>query len=379
VIKEQLISISLFSGGFGLDIGMEQAGFKTVSVVEKDVDATKTIAKNRGELKESAVPRDIREVKAKTLLEEGGRMLGINRAIKEGEIDVITGGPPCQPFSIAGELSGKRKSFSDPRGNLFIEYARIIKEIEPSVFVMENVKGLLFAAIRPQKKEEKDYLELEEEEKAGTAFKVILRELKNIGYKVEYKLLEAANYGVPQSRERVIIIGSKLKKRIEFPMTTHNKKGRTLFEKPCRTVRDALSGLVEVNPEFKGYSEKRLKYLSLLKEGECWKHLPKEMQKEAMGGADTTKGGSTGFYRRLAWDKPSPTITTSPSQKATDMCHPAELRPLSVRECARIQTFPDEWEFHGSVASKYRQIGNAVPPLLAYAIGKEIEKTLKNK
>jgi DNA (cytosine-5)-methyltransferase 1 len=117
------------------------------------------------------------------------------------------------------------------------------------------------------------------------------------------------------------------------------------------------------------YSENRLKYLKLLKAGQNWRHLPEELKKEAMGGAYNSGGGKVGFYRRLSWDKPSPTITTSPHQKATDMCHPVELRCLTVRESARIQTFPDDWIFYGSVSSKYKQIGNAVPVLLGKELG----------
>jgi DNA (cytosine-5)-methyltransferase 1 len=138
-------------------------------------------------------------------------------------------------------------------------------------------------------------------------------------------------------------------------------------------------GLLDPNPEYIPYAESRLKYLRLLKAGQNWRYLPDDLKQEAMGGAYNSGGGKVGFYRRLSWDKPSPTVTTSPHQKATDMCHPEQLRPLSVRECARIQTFPDDWIFYGSTASKYRQIGNAVPVLLGKAIGEHIHKLLKGE
>jgi DNA (cytosine-5)-methyltransferase 1 len=269
-------------------------------------------------------------------------------------------------------------TLNDPRGSLFIDFVRIIKEIEPRFFVMENVKGLLSAAIRhrPLNRRGISFPPLDGDEIPGSALKVVLAELKSLGYTVIYQILQAANYGVPQSRERVVFIGFNFEQMINFPAPTHSQKGESLLQ--WRTLQEALSDLVDSHPEFVSYSKKRLRYLKLLKEGQNWKYLPKELQEEAMGGAYKSGGGKVGFYRRLAWNKPSPTITTSPYQKATDMCHPSELRPLSVRECARIQTFPDDWVFHGSVASKYRQIGNAVPVKLAQVLGKHIYNVLQN-
>jgi DNA (cytosine-5)-methyltransferase 1 len=191
--------------------------------------------------------------------------------------------------------------------------------------------------------------------------------MKAIGYNVVYNLLEAADYGVPQNRERVIFIGSRDGENATFPIPKYCKNGQALPK--WRTLKDALIGLFDAEPEFMAYSANRLKYLKLLKAGQNWRNLPEELKPEAMGGAYNSGGGKVGFYRRLSWDKPSPTITTSPHQKATDMCHPVELRSLSVRESARIQTFPDDWIFYGSVSSKYKQIGNAVPVLLAKEIG----------
>ena len=161
-----------------------------------------------------------------------------------------------------------------------------------------------------------------------------------------------------------------------LPLPTHSQKGTGKNIK-WLTLREGLKDLVDPQPEFVPYSENRLKYLRLLTAGQNWRDLPSELKAAAMGGAYKSEGGKVGFYRRLAWEKPSPTVTTSPHQKATDMCHPDELRPLSVRECARIQTFPDDWVFYGSTASKYRQIGNAVPVLLGKAIGEYLYQIIK--
>ncbi len=374
MIDNRSISISLFTGAGGLDIGMEQAGFHTVSIVENDTDAAKTIALNKPEL-ESALPRNIQEISAQTLLVEGGKFLNLGRPLHAGEVDLVTGGPPCQPFSTVG----KRGSVMDPRGSLFMDFIRIIAEVQPRFFVMENVRGLLSAPIRhrPHNQRGAGYPPLEIDEIRGSALQVVLTEMNNLGYRVVYKLLEAADYGVPQNRQRVIFIGSRERESITFPLPSHSKDGIVLPK--WLNLRDVLNNLEDPKPEYTSYSANRLQYLQLLKNGQNWRHLPDELKAEAMGGAYKSGGGKVGFYRRLAWDKPSPTVTTSPHQKATDMCHPEKLRPLSVKECARIQTFPDSWIFSGSTSSKYRQIGNAVPVFLAKAIGDYLYNFMKHE
>lgn len=374
-LNDRAIAISLFSGAGGLDLGMEQAGFQIVSAVEKDADAAKTIGLNRPHLYESVVSRDIQIVEAQVLLEEGGRVLNLGRPLKPGEVDLVIGGPPCQPFSTAG----KRGSVMDPRGSLFMDFIRIVKDIQPRFFVMENVRGLLSAPIqhRPHNERAFGYAPLDPDEMQGSALKVVLNEMQQLGYGVVYNLLEVADYGVPQNRSRVVFIGSRDGEQVDFPVPTHCKKGCGLAQ--WRTLKDALVGLKDLQPEYASYSENRLKYLRLLKTGQNWRYLPDELKEEAMGGAFKSGGGKVGFYRRLSWDKPSPTVTTSPHQKATDMCHPEELRPLSIRECARIQTFPDDWIFYGSTSSKYRQIGNAVPVVFAQAIGKHLQNQMQGK
>lgn len=373
MIDGKAISISLFSGAFGLDLGMEKAGFHTVSVVENDSNAVKTIALNRPHLQASAVPREIEKVSTQDLLLEGGRVLDLGRTLNKGEVDLVTGGPPCQPFSTAG----KRGSVMDPRGSLFMDFVRVVREVQPRFFFMENVRGLLSAPIshRPINQRGANYPPLQPDEMRSAALRVVLSEMKELGYSVIYNLLEVADYGVPQNRERVVFIGSRDGESITFPFATHSQDGKTLPK--WRTLKDALTDLVDPKPEFTPYAESRLRFLKLLKEGQNWRYLPDNLKKEAMGGAYNSGGGKVGFYRRLSWDKPSPTITTSPYQKATDMCHPQELRPLSVRECATIQTFPDDWIFYGSVASKYKQIGNAVPVLFAKEIGSYLYKIIQ--
>lgn len=373
MINDRAISISLFTGAGGLDIGMEQAGFHTVSIVEKEPDAAKTVVLNRPYLNNTA--RDIQNITTQDLLEEGGRVLDLGRPLRPGEVDLVTGGPPCQPFSTAG----KRGSVIDPRGSLFMDFIRIVAEVQPRFFVMENVKGLLSAPIRhrPHLERGEGCPALELDEMRGAAIGVVLAEMKQLGYRIVYNLLEAADYGVPQNRSRVIFIGSRDGESVTFPLPTHSKNGAPLPK--WRTLKDALIGLEDPQPEYSAYSENRLKYLRLLKSGQNWRYLPNELKKDAMGGAYESGGGKVGFYRRLSWDKPSPTVTTSPHQKATDMCHPEELRPLSIRECAKIQTFPDSWVFYGSIASKYRQIGNAVPVVLAKAIGDYLYRLIKHE
>ncbi|MGB7440649.1 MAG: DNA cytosine methyltransferase [Coleofasciculaceae cyanobacterium] len=377
MINNQPISIGLFAGAFGLDLGLEKAGFQTVSVVEIDPDAAQTIAINQPHLAESAIPRDIQKVSAQTLLEEGGRVLNLGRTLRPGEVDLLTGGPPCQPFSTAG----KRMSVGDPRGSLFKDFIRIVEAVQPRFFIMENVRGLLSAPIRhrPHNQRGKGYPALEADEMPGSALQVVLAEMNSLGYKVNNpRLLQAADYGVPQTRERVIFIASRDGELATLPLPTHRKNGVDGLNK-WKTLKDALTNIVDPYLEYVPYSESRLKYLRLLKSGQNWRYLPDELKQEAMGGAYKSGGGKVGFYRRLSWEKPSPTITTSPHQKATEMCHPEELRPLSVRECARIQTFPDDWVFSGSITSKYRQIGNAVPVLLGQAIGEHIHKLIKGE
>ena len=354
--------ISLFSGAMGLDLGLEKADFETRVAVEIDKSARETILCNHQRLKKPIqVFSDITQLTPETLLEAARE--------KRGGITLVSGGPPCQPFSTAG----KRGALNDPRGSLFRDFLRMVDGIQPRFFIMENVRGLLSAPIRHRPLADRQHT-LEPDEQQGSAFAVILEEFGHIGYSFVYGLLNSADYGVPQTRERVVIIGSRDHEQITLPTPTHALANPKL--QPWKTLSDALTNLDDPKPQFQAYSAARLKFLQLVPEGGNWRNLPIEMRQEAMGGAFLSGGGKVGFYRRLAWDKPSPTVTTSPAQKATDMCHPNELRPISVREAARIQGFPDDWVFAGSLSDQYRQIGNAVPIELGKAIGKSLCSTI---
>lgn len=347
--------MSFFSGAFGLDIGLEEAGFDVIWANELERNFVNTIRLNRPKLKVSQ--GDMTKLDPKKVMKELG--------LKVGEIDLFAGGPPCQSFSTAG----RRSSINDARGNLILHYIQWINMFRPKYFILENVKGLLSAPIKhtPHVQRGKDWKPTPEEAH-GSAFRLVLSEIEKIGYTVSYKLLNAADYGVPQARERVVVLGSRDGGRLDFPKPTHSQTGEKGLL-PWVTLKEAIYGLREEEPEFANYSEARLTYLRQVPMGGNWRSLPKEVQEAAMGGAYQSGGGKVGFYRRLHWDKPSPTVTTSPHQKATDMCHPAEDRPLTVREYALIQQFPDDWQFYGKTGQKYKQIGNAVPVGLGRAIG----------
>jgi DNA (cytosine-5)-methyltransferase 1 len=361
---KNLAHVSLFSGAMGLDIGLEQAGFETRVAVEVSSPARDTILTNTKRLKRSLdIFTDVTTIQTDDILNA--------TKLKRGEVGLVSGGPPCQPFSTAG----KRGALGDPRGSLFRDFLRLVDGLQPRFFVMENVRGLLSAPIRHRPHADRDQ-SLENDEQPGSAFAVILEEFERIGYSFVYGLLNSADYGVPQTRERVIILGSRDHEPLELPKATHGFKGKP---QPWKTLRDALTNLNDPKPQFQPYSENRLKYLQLVPEGGNWRSLPLELREAAMGGAFMSGGGKVGFYRRLSWDKPSPTVTTSPAQKATDMCHPSELRPISVREAARIQGFPDDWVFCGNISDQYRQIGNAVPVGLGHAIGTTLMDTVGGK
>lgn len=335
-------SISLFSGAMGLDLGLLQAGIEIQIGQDIEPSCIKTMQANghRGIL------GDIRNISASEFLLATG--------MKPGEPFLICGGPPCQPFSTAG----KRLGINDPRGSLFREFVRMIAEIRPRFFVMENVKGLMSSPLKDSHGQNTGKKVLD----------VILNEFNKLGYKTVYGVLDAVNYGAPQFRERFVLVGSRDGENIFLPVPTHfhihQKK-----EYRWKTLGEAIRELEQRPGECAEFSESRLKYLRMVPEGGNWRDLPPDVMKEAMGGAYTSGGGKVGFYRRLSYSQPSPTVVTSPVQKATMMCHPTQDRPLSVAEYARLQQFPDDWGFTGTTTEKYRQIGNAVPVGLAKAIG----------
>ncbi len=361
--RKQNKVLSLFSGAMGLDLGLEEAGFTIVACLEHDKYACETIRKNRQAV--CLIEDDIQGWNAKRIL----------NAIACGreEIMVIAGGPPCPSFSTAG----RRRSFNDPSGQVMGDFLDIVNAIRPPYFIMENVRGILSAALKHRPIDQRQTGPLSLEELPGSVLRRLHDRFKKMGYTVTVELVNAANYGVPQSRERVIFLGSRDGFQITMPVGGY-VSGGGLFQQPWRTLRDAIGDLKEEKPQITSFAESRLKYLGLLKEGQNWRNLPEHLIAEAMGGAYTSGGGKVGFYRRLSYDKPCPTVSTSPNQKSTCLCHPTELRPLSVKEYARIQQFPDSWEFAGSTAQKYRQIGNAVPVGLGYVVGRTVMRYIEN-
>ena len=344
--------ISLFSGAMGLDIGLGKAGLNVVIGQDFEPSCVETMKANG----HNVLGGDIREIKSETLLELTG--------LHVGEPFMICGGPPCQPFSTAG----RRLGINDPRGSLFMDFTRMIDYIRPRFFVMENVKGIVSSPLRHVSIEG---VKEDPKQKLGMVLDVILSEFNKLGYKTVYGILDAVNYGVPQFRERFLLIGSRDNEDIFLPIPTHFQ----MHQNPdyrWKTVGEVIKDLESHPGEYTPLSGDRKKYIHMVPEGGNWRDLPQEIIPIAMGGAYKSGGGKAGFYRRLSYVQPSPTITTSPAQKATMLCHPRQDRPLSIKEYARIQQFPDDWKFTGTISAKYRQIGNAVPIGLAEAIGRAI-------
>lgn len=352
-------TISLFSGAMGLDIGLTEAGLNIVIGQDFEPTCVDTMKANG----HNVLGGDIRDIQPQQLLDLTG--------LHQGEPFMICGGPPCQPFSTAG----KRLGINDPRASLFMDFIRMIDYIRPRFFVMENVKGIMSAPLKHVPTAEHD--DNDPDQKLGTILDVILSEFNKLRYKTVYGLLDAVNYGVPQFRERFVLIGSRDNESIFPPVPTHFQ----MHQNPAyrwKTVGEAIKDL-ENNPgECGTLTPERMKYLRMVPEGGNWRDLPKELIPEAMGGAFESGGGKVGFYRRLSYSQPSPTITTAPAQKATMLCHPTKDRPLSVKEYARLQQFPENWQFTGTTAAKYKQIGNAVPVGLAKAIGEAVLATANN-
>ena len=353
-----LTAISLFTGAMGLDLGLEEAGFRTRVAVEVDPDAVATIRANRPDI--PIIRERIEGVSPQEILEAA--------RLKVGEATLVAGGPACQSFSTAG----KRKSLATKSGLLTYQFMRVVDEVRPEFFLMENVRGLLSAAIkhRPLIQRGPGCPALSEDEELGSAFRALADRIKEIGYYTVFGVLNAADYGVPQTRQRLVLIGSREGKPVAMPPPSHCGGGGGGLP-AWQTLRDALEGLAEAG-EGRQFVPSRKHYLHHVPPGGNWRDLPENLKRSALGGAYVSWGGRTGFLRRLGWDQPSPTLNTDPDQKATSLCHPDEDRPLSIPEYARIQGFPAGWTVFGGMASKYRQLGNAVPVGLAQALGTAI-------
>lgn len=350
-----IVALSFFSGAMGLDLGMKNGGIKALLACEFNKYCRMTINKNDPEM---ALIGDINSYSADQILK-------LAKIPNGRKIDVIFGGPPCQAFSTAGA----RRAFNDERGNVFLQYIKIIEKIKPTYVVIENVRGLLSTPY--------PYKDITAPIKGGALCEILDR-LKKAGYAVTFELYNAANFGAPQIRERVVIIGKLGKNKVPYLSPTNDENGNWGLA-PWNTFIDAVSDIEGKKQHYIEFPENRLKFYRMLSAGQCWKDLPPEAQVEAMGKKLELGGGKTGFYRRISLNRPSPTLVTNPTMPATDLCHPTEDRPLSVEEYSRIQGFPDDWTICGPILEQYRQIGNAVPLKLGEAIAKTIIADMQGK
>ena len=352
--------ISFFSGAMGLDIGLEKAGWDCLAVNEIDSKICKTINRNNKNNKK-VYNCDIRDLSSEQLKRD------LN--LKKKELFAVVGGPPCQSFSTAG----KRLGLQDERGNAFIHFLDISLKLNPKYIIIENVRGLLSSPMEhiPHNKRESTHGKNIKEIKGG-ALNEIITILENGGYTVNFNLYDMSYYGVPQKRERLIIFASKNGKKIPDIIPTHKDNIINFIgNNNVVTLKDSIKDLK--SKEWVNFPPKRLKFFKMLKSGENWKNLPSEkVKKEAMGNSYFSGGGKTGFFRRLDWNKPSPTLLTSPIMMSTALCHPSEDRPLSIEEYKAIQTFPKDYVLEGSTMYKYKQIGNAIACDFGEAIGRHI-------
>ncbi len=327
--KTEFTTIELFAGCGGMALGFENAGLQNELLIELNKDCVNTLQKNRSHW--SVVQEDVAKIDFKSY---------------QGKIDIVSGGFPCQAFSYAG----KGKGFEDTRGTLFFEFARCLEEVKPKIAVAENVRGLL-------------------SHQKGKTLSIMLASLKDLGYKPAYQVVSAQFLDVPQKRERVVIIA--VRKDLDIPSIFPDPKSYTISLKQALTNCPDSIGV--------NYNDRKKAIMELVPPGGNWRDLPLEIQKKYLKNSFYKGGGRTGFAKRLSWDEPCLTITCSPAQTQTERCHPDKTRPLTVREYARVQTFPDDWKFTGSLTSQYKQIGNAVPVNMAYHLGQCLIAMLEGK
>ena len=354
----------------GLDLGFERGGLAPTLANDCDPKCCETIKLNRPDLQ---------------LIQDGIEGLNADRLRKTrgfyGDVYLMVGGPPCQSFSSGG----KRMSLTDPRGNLMYEYLRLIGEVRPRYFVLENVANITTAALRhrpiaerpgrhwslkhydnPSPNGRGDAPKLESDEKSGSAIRKLLKDVCQLNYRIVFGVLDAADYGAPQHRLRFIMIGGRDGAPPPLPSPAYgmsDSKGS-----PFRTVRETIARYQCDPGPGSRYTETVARYFALVPPGGNWRDLPTELQQTALGGSWAAGGGKTGFYRRLPWDAPSPTIIGRANRKGSALCHPEDVRPISVREAAALQGFPEDWEFAGSTNAQYLQVGNAVPVALGNAL-----------
>ena len=319
--------IEVCAGGGGLSAGLIKAGFTPLLLNDNDKKCCDTLRLNHPGV---------------DVVHAG--MEDIDLSPYRGRVDLLTGGVPCQSFSQAG----KRGGLEDPRGNLMFRFVELVEVVQPRIFMIENVRGLLT-------------------HNRGQTFAQIVAAFDHTLYEITHKVLYAVRHNVPQKRERVVVIGLRRDAHLTFRFPEESDV--------VRTVGEALQDV----PDSPGsaYSEEKIRLFRQIPQGGCWVNLPEDQQRAYLGGSFESGGGKRGILYRLSNAKPSLTLLCSPSQKQTERCHPTEERPLTVREYARIQTFDDSYQFVGSIASQYRQIGNAVPVELARQLGVEFMRTLQ--
>lgn len=362
-------AVSLFSGAGGLDLGLEEAGWDVLAQVEMDYDSAATLerqAKNR-QKPTRVVNARVEDVRPEDLMDD----LGLVR----GELTLLAGGPPCQPFTT----SGRRRGLLDARANtLFPAYFHWVDILRPHALLIENVDGLLSAALVHRPLNERGSRWARDailQERKGSFLKWLVDELRARQYSVSWGVVEAADYGVPQMRQRSVLIAVLGDQPCWLPKPQFLEHS---VDASFKTLREAVSGLSDLGPVMPLSDRKRRVY-AMIPAGGNWRDLPDELRRETMGRAYIATGGKSGWWRRLAWDLPTPTILGMPDHSSTSLIHPDEVRCLSVNECAAAQSFPVGTEFIGRHRSQYQQVGNAVPPLLGAALGRQLAHFLAGR
>lgn len=350
------VAIDLFSGGGGLTVGLKAAGFSVCAAVEYDEVAATTYSENHPEV--VMITRDIRTVTAEEIV----------RCSPTNKIDLIAACPPCQSFS---SLTFKYKR-NDSRDELIFEFARLVEQIKPRSIMMENVPGL---AIKGEK-----------------LFNPVIKKFKRLGYKIEYRVLEVADYGVPQNRKRLVVLGA-LGQEIRIPESTHSEHGES-GKQEWRTVKDAISHLPDpiglaaaktqggpkcynwhISRDLSPINMERLRHL---RPGGDRTQLPEHLRPDCH---KNKQSGFTNVYGRMSWDKPSPTITGGCTTLSKGRFgHPKKMRTISVREAALLQTFPENYKFSSEYIDRVCTIiGNALPPKFAEAMAKACANLLREE
>lgn len=344
-------ALSLFAGAGGCSLGFKYAGIEMIAAFDNANAAIETYNSNFGKGKAKNV--DLSSCNFEDIRNE--------LDLKRGELDLIIGGPPCQGFTTAGN-----RFWDDPRNKLVQNYAQALESFYPRWFMMENVEGILTTA-------------------KGIYVVECLKKMIELGYSVYLKKVYLQEQGIPQRRKRVIIVGNREQKEFRYPSPIEIAEGN-IYRNCSFTLRDAIEDLEdkerpEIDHIFKKESDIQLARIRALKIGQSMKDLPPELQHDSFkrrasrrvcdGTPSEKRGGAPSGLKRLSYDEPCLTIT---SAAPSEFVHPTQDRTLTIRECARVQTFPDSFAFKGTDAQKIIQIGNAIPPKFAERMANQILK-----